>query len=392
MSRPTATKSILIRPIQNQKRDTTKILMKIVWELKNIVKILTEKVTSGNTKAVNLESPSFTILIGGQRITWHFRLACFDLQDGNVGMYLIMDNKPDKPIDFEMKCRFACIDEFREEVHRREGFMQFEPDKLCLGFRNFVHHSHILIPKSNIIVNGTLYVTCTLYSTDGPDEYYSTEWIDTVLGEETSITNSVVCHESLWLIPPSVSGRSDTGVLHNATTEMLHTMYTLGLFADVKVTCGDRVFHLHKSVLSAWSEVFLAMFSSPMRERDGDLTITDCTETTFENLVRYLYSEQIPEGQDEVSELLVVADKYLISRLKRRCEEVLIEWMRVHNIAELAELAVTHNCPLLKNELVNFIKDNREELSYDEELKDVLISDPNMLWRLSVLERKRKSL
>ena len=155
-----------------------------------------------------------------------------------------------------------------------------------------------------------------------------------------------------------------------------------------------------------------------------------------------MYSEQIPEGQEEVSELLVVADKYLISRLKRRCEEVsgsfssdleavcaminmisthlyqrrqnicssshtltanngltvaflvqvLVEWMQVHNIAELAELATTHDCQLLKNELVNFIKDNREELSYDEELKDVLISDPNMLWRLSVLERKRKSL
>ena len=40
----------------------------------------------------------------------------------------------------QMKCRFACIDELREEVHRREGFMQFQPDKLCLGFRNFVHH------------------------------------------------------------------------------------------------------------------------------------------------------------------------------------------------------------------------------------------------------------
>ena len=72
--------------------------------------------------------------------------------------------------------------------------------------------------------------------------------------------------------------------------------------------------------------------------------------------------------------------------------QVLVEWMQVHNIAELAGLATTHDCQLLENELVNFIKDNREELSYDEDLKDVLIGDPNMLWRLSILERKRKSL
>ncbi|XP_063675200.1 speckle-type POZ protein homolog [Bolinopsis microptera] len=373
-------------------KDSVKILMKIVWEVKNIVKILTEKVTSGNTKGVNLESPSFSLLIGGRKVSWHFRLACFDLQDGNVGMYLIMDHEPDRSIDFEMKCRFACIDEFRDEVHRREGFMQFEPDKLCLGFRNFVHHSHILIPKSNIIMRGTLYVTCTLYSTSGPDEYYSSEWIDTVLGEDTSISNSIVCHESLWLIPPCMSHRSDIDQLHNATTEMLHTMYTLGLFADVKVTCGDKIFNLHKSVLSAWSEVFLAMFSSPMIEREGDLNITDCSEVTFENLVRYLYSEQIPDTEGEVTDLLIIADKYLISRLKRRCEEVMIEYMQVHNIAELAELATKHGCQLLKNKLVNFIKDNREELSYDEDLKDILIGDPDMLWRLSILERKGKSL
>ena len=72
--------------------------------------------------------------------------------------------------------------------------------------------------------------------------------------------------------------------------------------------------------------------------------------------------------------------------------QVLIEYMQVHNIAELAELATKHDCQLLKNELVNFIKDNREEMSYDEDLKDILIGDPNMLWRLSILERKRKSL
>ena len=37
----------------------------------------------------------------------------------------------------------------------------------------------------------------------------------------------------MWLIPPTQ--RPATDQLHNATTEMLHTMYTLGLFADVKV-------------------------------------------------------------------------------------------------------------------------------------------------------------
>ena len=64
---------------------------------------------------------------------------------------------------------------------------------------------------------------------------YKPIYQDTVLGEDTSLSNSVVCHESLWLIPPCVSHRGDTDQLHNATTEMLHTMYTLGLFADVKV-------------------------------------------------------------------------------------------------------------------------------------------------------------
>ena len=39
-------------------------------------------------------------------------------------------------------------------------------------------------------------------------------------------------------------------------------------------------------------------------------------------ILRYLYSEQIPDTEGEVTDLLIIADKYLISRLKRRCEEV----------------------------------------------------------------------
>ena len=37
---------------------------------------------------------------------------------------------------------------------------------------------------------------------------------------------------------------------------------------------------------------------------------------------RFLYSEQIPEDEQEVKDLLIVADKYLIAELKRNCEEV----------------------------------------------------------------------
>ena len=104
-----------------------------------------------------------------------------------------------------------------------------------------------------------------------------------------------------------------------------------------------------------------------------------------------MYSEQIPDEMEAISDLLILANKYLISRLKRYCEEVLVEWIRVQTVSDLADLAVTHDCPLLKNELVAFIRDNREELSYDEELKEVLISDPDMMWRLSILAQKRRS-
>ena len=52
----------------------------------------------------------------------------------------------------------------------------------------------------------------------------------------------------------------------------------------------------------------------------------------------------------------------------------------------MAWLAINHDCSaIFKDEIIAFIKDNREELNQSPELRQVLMSDSKMLWKLSVL-------
>ena len=60
--------------------------------------------------------------------------------------------------------------------------------------------------------------------------------------------------------------------------------------------------------------------------------------------------------------------------------------LNVGNISEMAWLAINHDCSaIFKDEIIAFIKDNREELNQSPELRQVLMSDSKMLWKLSVL-------
>ena len=73
--------------------------------------------------------------------------------------------------------------------------------------------------------------------------------------------------------------------------------------------------------------------------------------------------------------------------------QVLTGKLSVGNISEMAWLAINHDCSTtFKDEIIAFIKDNREELNQSLELRQVLMSDSKMLWKLSVLYTTQDAL
>ena len=105
---------------------------------------------------------------------------------------------------------------------------------------------------------------------------------------------------------------------------LLHKLYSEGEFSDVKIHCDGKVFNCHKIILSGQSEVFKNMLveNDFIESTSGKIEITDISATTMENLLFFIYHEDL-DGTKITGDLLVAANKYDVSDLVNYCVEFL---------------------------------------------------------------------
>ena len=91
-------------------------------------------------------------------------------------------------------------------------------------------------------------------------------------------------------------------------------------FSDVKIVCEGKTFHCHKNVLSCQSSVFKTMLndSDMVEAKSGEIKITDIFSFTMENLLFFIYHDDLDENKIS-GELMLAADKYNISALYKFC-------------------------------------------------------------------------
>lgn len=147
-------------------------------------------------------------------------------------------------------------------------------------------------------------------------------------------------------------------------------------FADVSlhVQTNDNREPLlaHRSILSALSPVFEAMFAHEMLEnKRSRVGIKDIAYDVMKELLRYLYTAKISENVDlnMVGDLLMAADKYNVEGLKTRCEKLLGDGLTIANALRLLSLADTHNARELRANSINFIVTNSVKIIDSEEFK-----------------------
>jgi len=115
---------------------------------------------------------------------------------------------------------------------------------------------------------------------------------------------------------------------------LLHKLYSDGEFSDVKIHCDGKVFNCHKLILSGQSEVFKKMLveNDCVEATTGEIKITDTPATAMENLLFFIYHEDLDEAMI-TGDLLVAANKYDISELVKYCLEFLGDNLTEKNVA-----------------------------------------------------------
>ena len=77
-------------------------------------------------------------------------------------------------------------------------------------------------------------------------------------------------------------------------SNLLHKLYSDIELSDVKIHCGGKAFSCHKIILSGMSEVFKKMlFGNSTEATSGKIEITDVSASAMENLLFYVYHEDI---------------------------------------------------------------------------------------------------
>ena len=72
----------------------------------------------------------------------------------------------------------------------------------------------------------------------------------------------------------------------------------------------------------------------------------------------YLITDKVSVDVNDwkmVWQLLILSDRFLVSKLKSYCEQIVVGRIRVENAVEVLCLSDTHNIPLLKEQAITFI-------------------------------------
>ena len=140
----------------------------------------------------------------------------------------------------------------------------------------------------------------------------------------------------------------------------------------------------HKFILSSRSSVFKAMFGmkDSLEATSGRIDIPENTES-LQALLKYLYTDSIPKLTDNGSifqDLLDLAEKYDLGKLKQMCSELLVKIVDESNCIQLYILGYLHNRDDIKMAAFSILKKSLQSKSFKEsnELMELMQKHPKI--------------
>ncbi|XP_043287595.1 BTB and MATH domain-containing protein 43-like [Venturia canescens] len=147
-----------------------------------------------------------------------------------------------------------------------------------------------------------------------------------------------------------------------STMEVIRSMkalYEKKTLSDVTFVIDDKELPAHKAVLAVRSEVFEAMFLSEMKEKDTSrVEIVDAKAEIFEEFLKYLYTGELNDLKNKVGEMLFLADKYQVCKLKEMCENCMLRDVCEKNVAQYLLFADKHCCVTLKKKALDILQNS----------------------------------
>ena len=112
----------------------------------------------------------------------------------------------------------------------------------------------------------------------------------------------------------------DLTLADSTWTEKLWAAAVDKVLTDVEFLIDGESISAHRSLLSARSPVFAAMFASGMKEaRTGQVRIDDVDPDSFRHFMQFLYITSTLVVSTDKAKIFTVADKYQVETLMELC-------------------------------------------------------------------------
>uniref|UniRef100_A0A3B4U4F3 Kelch-like family member 41b n=1 Tax=Seriola dumerili TaxID=41447 RepID=A0A3B4U4F3_SERDU len=141
-------------------------------------------------------------------------------------------------------------------------------------------------------------------------------------------------------------------------------------FVDCTLKVGDRSFPCHRLIMAACSPYFREIFfteDGKEVENTKEVVLDDVNPSVLDMIVQYLYSAEIDLTDDNVQDIIAVANRFQIPSVFTVCVNYLQKKLSLGNCMAIFRMGLVLNCPRLAVAARNYIADRFEILYKDEE-------------------------
>ena len=119
--------------------------------------------------------------------------------------------------------------------------------------------------------------------------------------------------------------------------ERIEYVFKNSLFCDVEFSVVDEsgikvTIPANKFMLATASPVFAAMFYSHLAEKTSTIDLPDCSKEGIYEMLRYVHCEEVRLTENNIVEVLYVAEKYMMPFLVERCKEYIDKYLKPEHI------------------------------------------------------------
>lgn len=149
-------------------------------------------------------------------------------------------------------------------------------------------------------------------------------------------------------------------------------------YTDVCFTVAGHRFMCHKAFFASRSDYFKALLQPHFCSENGyshEVVLHDVQLEIFTCIVYYVYQEACELNFQNVYEVLLKADLYLLPGLKRQCASYMGQFIDTTNVVSLLRIGRIFKLPRLEGLCCEYIASNVEDMVESDELAELIVED-----------------